>query len=70
MDQGMKVLDTMLSKLCSNLITDDFINPLLSCLPIFMDKAVRSKLLKEMPTLDNIDVTVWHVKDALDRPVR
>jgi hypothetical protein len=36
-DLGMKVMDTMLLKLCSDPIPNDFINPLSSCLPIFMD---------------------------------
>jgi hypothetical protein len=58
MDLGMRVLDSMLSNLCSDPIIDDLINRLPSCLPIFMDQAVRSKLLKEMSTLDDIDVTV------------
>jgi hypothetical protein len=58
MDLGLKVLDTMLLKLSSDSISDDLINPPPSCLPIFMDQAVRSKLLKKMPTLDDIDVTV------------
>jgi hypothetical protein len=60
----MKLLDTMLSKLCSDLITNDLINPPPSCLPIFMDQVARSKLLKEMPTLDDIDVVVRQVRDA------
>jgi hypothetical protein len=54
----------MLSKLCSNPVSDDFINPPPSYLPIFMDQATRSKLLKEMPTLDDIDVAVRQVRDA------
>jgi hypothetical protein len=57
-DLGLKVLDTMLLKLSSDSISDDLVNPPSSCLPIFMDQAVRSKLLKKMPTLDDIDVTV------------
>jgi hypothetical protein len=48
----------MLSKLSSDSIFDDLINPLPSYLPIFMDQPMRSKLLKEMPTLDDIDVTM------------
>jgi hypothetical protein len=36
-DLSMKVMDTMLLKLCSDPISNDFINPLSSCLPIFMD---------------------------------
>jgi hypothetical protein len=64
MDLDMKVLDTMLSKLCSNSISDGLINSPPSCLPIFTDQVVRSKLLKEMPTLDDIDVVVRQVRDA------
>jgi hypothetical protein len=64
MDMGMKVLDALLSKLCSDLITDYLIKPPPSCLPIFMDQAPRSKLLKEMPTLDVIDVTMWQARDV------
>jgi hypothetical protein len=57
-DVGLKVLDMMLSKLSSDSIFDDLINPLPSYLPIFMDQPMRSKLLKEMPTLDDIDVAM------------
>jgi hypothetical protein len=64
MDLGMKVLDVMLLKVCSDSISDDRINPPPSCLPIFMDQAARSKLLKEMPTLDDIDVAVRQVRDV------
>jgi hypothetical protein len=59
-----KVLDAMLSKLSSDPISADFVNPPLPCMLIFLDQATRSKLLKEMPTLDNIDITVWQVGDA------
>jgi hypothetical protein len=58
MNLDLKVLDTMLSKLSSDLISDDFINPPSSCFPIFMDQAMSSKPLKEMPTLDDTDVAV------------
>jgi hypothetical protein len=36
-DLDLKVSDTMLSKLSSDLISDDVVNPPPSCLPIFMD---------------------------------
>jgi hypothetical protein len=42
----------------------DIINPPPSCLLIFMDQKVRSMLLKMMPTLDDINVTVWQVGDT------
>jgi hypothetical protein len=58
-----KVLDAMMSMLSSNLIFDDFVNPPPSCMPICLDQAVRSVLLKEMPTLDDKDVVVRQVGD-------
>jgi hypothetical protein len=61
---GMKVLDTMLSMSCSDSISDDLINPSPSCLPIFMHQVAKSKLLKEMPMLDDIDVIVRQVKNV------
>jgi hypothetical protein len=48
----------MLVKLSSDLNSDIFVNPPPLCMPIFLDQAVRSQLLKKMPTLDNIDVAV------------
>jgi hypothetical protein len=63
-DLDMKVLDKMLSKLSSDSISGDLINPPSSCLPIFIDQMVWSMLLKEMPMLDDIDVTVRQVRDA------
>jgi hypothetical protein len=61
MDLDPKMLDAMLSKLCTDPISTDFVNPPTPCKPIFLDQATRSKLLKEMPTLDDIDITVRHV---------
>jgi hypothetical protein len=54
MDRNRKVLEAMLTKLSS----DDFVNPPLLCMPIYLDQAARLLLLKQMPTLDNIDVVV------------
>jgi hypothetical protein len=58
-----KVLDAMLSKLSSDPTSDDFVNPSPPCMPICLDQAVRPTLLKEMPTLDDTDVTVRQVGD-------
>jgi hypothetical protein len=63
-DLDLKVLDIMLSKLSSDSISDNVINPLPSCLPIFMDQEARSMLLKMMPTLNDIDVVVRQVGDT------
>jgi hypothetical protein len=43
-----------LAKLSPNPSSPDFITPLASCQPICMDQAVRTVLLKSMPTLDDI----------------
>jgi hypothetical protein len=56
-DLDLKVLDTMLMKLSPNPISTDFIITLAACAPICLDQSVWSKLLKELPTLDNIDIT-------------
>jgi hypothetical protein len=58
MEMNLRVLDMMLSKLISNPVSNDSINPPPSCMPIFMEQAARSKLLKEMPKLDDIEVTM------------
>jgi hypothetical protein len=55
-----KVLEAMLMKLSSDLNSDDFVNPPPLCMSIFLDQAARSLLLKQMPTLDEIDIAVWH----------
>jgi hypothetical protein len=41
----------------------NFINPPVPCMPIFLDPAVSSQLLKEMPMLDNIDITSRQMGD-------
>jgi hypothetical protein len=63
MDLDLKVQDTMLLKLSTDLSSLDFINPLLPCMPIFLDQAARSQLLKGMPMLDDIDVTARQTSD-------
>jgi hypothetical protein len=57
------VLDTMLGKLSPDLISPDFIIPPAACTPICLDQSTRMKLLKELPTLDDIDIAVWQVGD-------
>jgi hypothetical protein len=59
MDQ--KVLEAMLSKLSFGPVSEDFVNPPPSCMPICLDQAMRSALLKDIPTLDNTDVTMRQV---------
>jgi hypothetical protein len=57
------VLEATLSKLSVDLSSGDFINPSSPCMPIFLDQVVRSQLLKEMPTLDDNDITVQQMGD-------
>jgi hypothetical protein len=57
-DLELGVLETMLSKLSTDLSSIDFITPLAHCLPIWMDQAARSLLLKAMPMLDDISIAM------------
>jgi hypothetical protein len=62
-DLDPKVLDGMLSKLSVDPSSGDFINPLVPCMPICLYQAVRSLLLKEMLTLDDIDIAARQTGD-------
>jgi hypothetical protein len=62
-DLDPKVLDTMMGKLSPNRISPNFIIPPVACAPICLDQSTRTKLLKELPTLDYIDITVQQVGD-------
>jgi hypothetical protein len=57
-DLELGVLETMLSKLSTDISSIDFITPLAHCLPIWMDQAARSLLLKAMPMLDDISIAM------------
>jgi hypothetical protein len=59
LDLDQKVLEVILMKLSFDPNSDDFVNPPPLCMPIYLDQAARSLLLKQMPTLDDIDVVVW-----------
>jgi hypothetical protein len=56
-----KAVDTMLMKLSLNPISGDYVIPPAACVPICLDQVAQSKLLQEMPTLDDIDITVRQV---------
>jgi hypothetical protein len=62
-DLDSRVLDGMLSKLSVDLSSGNFINPSVPCMPICFNQAMRSQLLKDMPTLDNIDITTQQMGD-------
>jgi hypothetical protein len=57
-DLELGVLETMMSKLSTDLPSISFITPLAHCMPICTDQAARSLLLKAIPMLDDIDITV------------
>jgi hypothetical protein len=57
-EMDRKVLEAMLSKLSFGPVSEDFVNPPSSCMPICLDQAMRSVLLKDIPTLDDTDVTM------------
>jgi hypothetical protein len=63
LDLNPKVLDTMLGKLSPDPISPNFIIPPTACTPIYLDQLTRTKLLKELPTMDDIDIIVWQVGD-------
>jgi hypothetical protein len=58
LDLDSGVLEVMLSKQSTDPSFSNFINPPAPCIPICLDQAVRSLLLKVMPRLDDIDITV------------
>jgi hypothetical protein len=57
------VLTKMLSKLSIDPSSGNFINPLAPCIPLCLDQATRSLLLKELPTLEDIDITTQQMGD-------
>jgi hypothetical protein len=56
-------LDTMLGKLGPDPISLNFIIPSVACAPICLDQAMRWKMLRELPTLDDIDIIAWQTSD-------
>jgi hypothetical protein len=62
-DLDPEVLDTMLTKLNPDPTSADFFIPPVVCVPICLDQVMQSKLLKELPTLDDIDIVVRQLGD-------
>jgi hypothetical protein len=62
-DLDPTVLARMLQKLSFDPSSDDFINPSARCMPLCLDQATRLLLLKELPTLDYIDIAVRQTGD-------
>jgi hypothetical protein len=63
LDSDLTVRTGMLSKLSIDPSSNDFINPPVRCTPLCLDQATRSLLLKELPTLDDIDIAVRQMGD-------
>jgi hypothetical protein len=59
LDLDPLVLTGLLSKLSVDPSSAGFINPPTWCMPLCLDQAMRSQLLKELPTLDDIDIAPW-----------
>jgi hypothetical protein len=58
-DSGLDpdVLGALLVRLSPNPSSVDFVTPLVTYTPMCLDQAVRTRLLRELPTLDDIDIT-------------
>jgi hypothetical protein len=55
-DLDPRAVDTMLTKLSPDLISPGFIIPPTICTPICLDQVAQLRLLKELTTLNNIDI--------------
>jgi hypothetical protein len=57
------VLRTRLGKLSPDPSLTDFVTPPLACVPLCSDQATWTRLLRELPSLDDIDITVLQKGD-------
>jgi hypothetical protein len=57
-DSGLDlvVLGALLARLSPDPSSVDFVTPPAACAPMCSDQAVRTRLLRELPTLDDIDI--------------
>jgi hypothetical protein len=57
-DSGLDsdVLGTLLARLSPDPSSVDFVTPPTACAPMCMDQAAWTRLLRELPTLDDIDI--------------
>jgi hypothetical protein len=53
------VLGTLLARLSLDPSSINFVTPLAAYAPMCSDQATLMRLLRELPTLDDIDITVW-----------
>jgi hypothetical protein len=49
-------LGILLARLSPDMFSVEFVTPLAACAPMCLDQAVRTRLLRELPTLDDIDI--------------
>jgi hypothetical protein len=59
-DSGLDpdMLGTLLVRLSPDLSSVDFVTPPTACAPMCLDQAAWTRLLRELPTLDDIDIAV------------
>jgi hypothetical protein len=57
-DLTPEVQRNLLGKLSPDPSSNDFITPPPICAPLCADQAMRTRLLRELPTLDEISITV------------
>jgi hypothetical protein len=53
----LDVLVTLLGKLSLDPSLADFVTPLAACVPSFFDQATQTKLLRDLPMVDDIGIT-------------
>jgi hypothetical protein len=53
------VLGTLLARLSLDQSSVNFVTPLAAYAPMCSDQATWTRLLRGLPTLDDIDITVW-----------
>jgi hypothetical protein len=58
-DLAPDVQRTLLGKLSPDPFSIDFITSPPVCAPLCSDKATRTRLLQELPTLDEIGIAMW-----------
>jgi hypothetical protein len=58
-DLDLDMLGALLGRLSPDLFSVDFITPLAVYAPICSDLVTWMRLLRELPTLDDIDVAAW-----------
>jgi hypothetical protein len=62
-DLDPDVLGALLARLSPDPSSADFITPPMVCAPMCSNHVMQMRLLRELPTLDDIDITMWRRGD-------